>query len=57
MYTTVTQPMTFKQFLAWDDGFGRNYELRDGFPLPIVDPNAKHKNMADNLVCPNFLLR
>lgn len=49
MYTTVTQPMTFEQFLAWDDGSGRDYELRDGFPMPIVDPNAKHEDVADEL--------
>ena len=48
MYT-ATKPMTFEEFLAWDDGSGRDYELRDGFPMPIVDPNAKHEDVADNL--------
>ena len=33
MYATVTKPMTFEEFLAWDDSSGRDYELRDGFPL------------------------
>lgn len=49
MYTTVTQPMTFEQFLAWSDGSGQDYELRDGFPIPIVDPNARHEDVADDL--------
>jgi Uma2 family endonuclease len=49
MYTTVIKPMTFEEFLAWDDGSGRDYELRDGFPMPIVDPNAKHEDVADEL--------
>jgi Uma2 family endonuclease len=48
MYT-VTKPMTFEEFLAWDDGSGRDFELRDGFPMPIVDPNAKHEDVADDL--------
>jgi Uma2 family endonuclease len=41
--------MTFEEFLAWDDGTGRAFELRDGFPMPIVDPNAKHEDVADEL--------
>ncbi|MCU0570053.1 MAG: Uma2 family endonuclease [Oculatellaceae cyanobacterium Prado106] len=49
MYTTATQSMTFEEFLAWDDGTGRDYELRDGFPMPVVDPNAKHEDVADEL--------
>jgi Uma2 family endonuclease len=49
MDTTLTKPMTFEEFLAWDDGSGRDYELRDGFPMPIVDPNAKHEDVADEL--------
>ncbi|WP_264326524.1 hypothetical protein [Romeriopsis navalis] len=50
MYAPVIQdPMTFEKFLAWDDGKGRNFELRDGVPMPIVDPNAKHEDVADEL--------
>jgi Uma2 family endonuclease len=50
MYAPVIQPaMTFAEFLAWDDGTGRNFELRDGYPMPIVDPNAKHEDVADEL--------
>ncbi len=50
MYAPVIPAsMTFAEFLAWDDGTGRAFELRDGFPMPIVDPNAKHEDVADEL--------
>lgn len=50
MYAPITErPLTFAEFLAWDDGSGRDFELRDGFPMPIVDPNAKHEDVADKL--------
>jgi Uma2 family endonuclease len=49
MSITVTKPMTFMEFLAWGDGSGQDYELRDGFPMPIVDPNVKHEDVADDL--------
>uniref|UniRef100_B8HMX4 Putative restriction endonuclease domain-containing protein n=1 Tax=Cyanothece sp. (strain PCC 7425 / ATCC 29141) TaxID=395961 RepID=B8HMX4_CYAP4 len=50
MYVPAIQhPLTFAEFLAWDDGSGRDFELRDGFPMPIVDPNAKHEDVADEL--------
>ena len=50
MYAPViSAAMTFTEFLAWDDGTGRAFELRDGFPMPIVDPNAKHEDVADEL--------
>jgi Putative restriction endonuclease len=33
MYAPVIQAsMTFEEFLAWDDGTGRDFELRDGLP-------------------------
>jgi Uma2 family endonuclease len=50
MYAPVIPAsMTFEEFLAWDDGTGRDFELRDGFPMPIVDPSAKHEDVADEL--------
>lgn len=45
----IQQPLTFEEFLAWDEGSGRSFELRDGFPMPISDPNAKHEDVADVL--------
>jgi Uma2 family endonuclease len=50
MYAPVIPtPMSFEAFLAWDDGTGRDFELRDGLPMPIVDPSAKHEDVADEL--------
>lgn len=50
MYAPVSQkPLTFEEFLAWDDGSGRDFELIDGFPMPVIDPNAKHEDVADEL--------
>lgn len=50
MYAPVIQtPLTFAEFLAWDDGSGRDFELRDGFPMPISDPTANHEDVADDL--------
>jgi hypothetical protein len=50
MYAPIMPaPMTFVAFLAWDDGTGRDCELRDGLPRPIVDPSAKHEDVADDL--------
>lgn len=45
----IQKPLTFEEFLAWDDGSGEDFELRDGFPMPIVDPTAKHEDVADEL--------
>jgi Uma2 family endonuclease len=54
MYATaaeplVANPLTFAEFLAWDDGTGRSFELRDGFPMPISEPNAKHEDLVQRL--------
>ncbi|MEN2383799.1 MAG: hypothetical protein HEQ35_31680 [Gloeotrichia echinulata IR180] len=35
MYASVTQPLTFEEFLTWDDGSGREFELLDGIPVPL----------------------
>lgn len=44
-----TQPMTFEAFLEWDDGSDRNFELIDGIPVPLAEPNADHEDVADEL--------
>ena len=49
MYATIERPMSFEEFLAWDDGSGRDFELRDGYPMPITDPNAKHEDVVYRL--------
>ncbi|MEH2455547.1 Uma2 family endonuclease [Nostoc sp.] len=49
MYATVTQPLTFEEFLAWDDGSGREFELLDGIPVPLSEPNANHEDLIERL--------
>jgi len=49
VYAAIQKPLTFEEFLAWDDGSGRDFELRDGFPMPFTDPNANHEDVVDNL--------
>lgn len=49
MYAAIERPMSFEEFLAWDDGSGRDFELRDGYPMPITDPNAKHEDVVHEL--------
>lgn len=40
MITVIQKPLTFAEFLAWDDGTGRDFELINGLPMPISEPNA-----------------
>jgi Uma2 family endonuclease len=49
MYATVTKPLTFEEFLAWDDGSGRDFELIDGVPVPLSEPNANHEDLIQRL--------
>jgi Uma2 family endonuclease len=49
MYATITQPLTFAEFLAWDDASGREFELLDGFPVPLSEPNANHEDLIERL--------
>ena len=49
MYVTVTKPLTFEEFLAWDDGSGRDFELLDGVPVPLSEPNANHEDLIQRL--------
>ncbi|BAZ52895.1 hypothetical protein NIES4103_55600 [Nostoc sp. NIES-4103] len=49
MYATVTQPLTFEEFLVWDDGSGRQFELLDGIPGPLSEPNANHEDLIHRL--------
>ncbi|WP_373529009.1 Uma2 family endonuclease [Nostoc sp.] len=49
MYATVTQPLTFEEFLAWDDSSGREFELSDGIPVPLSEPNANHEDLIERL--------
>jgi Uma2 family endonuclease len=49
MYAAVTQSLTFEEFLAWDDGSGRDFELMDGVPVPLPEPNANHEDLIQRL--------
>ncbi len=49
MYAAVTKPLTFEEFLAWDDGSGRTFELLDGIPVPLAEPNANHEDLIERL--------
>ncbi|GAB4335143.1 MAG: hypothetical protein OHK0047_24200 [Leptolyngbyaceae cyanobacterium] len=49
MYAAITQPLTFEEFLAWDDGSGRAFELWDGIPVPLSEPNANHEDLIERL--------
>lgn len=49
MYATVAKPLTFEEFLAWDDGSGRDFELLDGVPVPLSEPNANHEDLIERL--------
>jgi len=49
MYVTVTKPLTFEEFLAWDDGSGRDFELLNGVPVPLSEPNANHEDLIERL--------
>jgi Uma2 family endonuclease len=49
MVQVALKPLTFAEFLTWDDETGRNFELIDGFPMPLSDPNANHEDLAARL--------
>ena len=49
MPSQVTVPLTFEEFLAWDDGSDRNFELVNGIPVPLTEPTADHEDVADHL--------
>lgn len=47
--STTTQLIAFEAFLEWDDGSDRDFELIDGVPMPLAEPNAAHEDVADGL--------
>lgn len=49
MYAAITKSLTFEEFLAWDDGSGRDFELVDGVPMPLSEPNANHEDLIQRL--------
>jgi len=49
MYATINKILTFEEFLTWDDGSGRDFELIDGVPMPLPEPNANHEDLIERL--------
>lgn len=43
------KPLTFEDFLEWDDGSGRSFELVRGIAMPLSEPTAKHEDVVDGL--------
>lgn len=54
MTRAVVRPLTFIEFLEWDAELEQNFELVDGYPIPIQDPNANHEDVVERL---NMALR
>ncbi|MFM7450125.1 MAG: Uma2 family endonuclease [Leptolyngbyaceae cyanobacterium] len=46
---TAPRPMSLEEFLAWEEGSDRLYELIEGMPMPIYDPTADHEDVADGI--------
>jgi Uma2 family endonuclease len=49
MVAIARQLLTFEEFLDWNDGSGRSFELRNGIVMPLMEPNAKHEDVVDGL--------
>ena len=55
MAEPATRRMTAEDFLAWDDGTDRRYELWDGVVKAMASPMPRHGRLAakaaSTLVC------
>lgn len=40
--------MSVEEFLAWDDGTDRRYELVDGVPMAMAPPASEHRTIVAN---------
>lgn len=49
MVAIVQKKLTFEEFLTWDDGSGRAFELVNGVAMPLSEPTAKHEDVVDGL--------
>lgn len=47
MVNTVTQPLTFEDYLAYDDGTDNRYELVDGQLILMTPPRVEHFLITD----------
>jgi Uma2 family endonuclease len=49
MVAIAQKKLTFEEFLNWDDGSGRLFELVNGVAMPFSEPTAKHEDVVDGL--------
>ncbi len=49
MVAIVKKSLTFEEFLNWDDGSGRSFELINGIAMPLSEPTAKREDVVDGL--------
>jgi Uma2 family endonuclease len=49
MVVIAPKTLTFEEFLNWDDGSGRSFELVQGIAMPLSEPTAKHEDVVDGL--------
>jgi Uma2 family endonuclease len=49
MVAIAPKTLTFEEFLNWDDGSGRSFELVQGIAMPLSEPTAKHEDVVDGL--------
>lgn len=49
MIQAIPKLLTFEEFLVWEDGTDRTFELINGVPMPMSEPNANHEDVADHL--------
>ena len=49
MIAVAQKTLTFEEFLTWDDGSGRSFELFQGVAMPLSEPTARHEDVVDGL--------
>jgi Uma2 family endonuclease len=49
MAEPAVKPMTLEEFLRWDDGTEKRYELIGGFPVAMAPPAEAHRILAMRL--------
>jgi Uma2 family endonuclease len=49
MVAIVKPFLSFEEFLNWDDGSDRSFELIKGVAMPLSEPTAKHEDVVEGL--------
>lgn len=49
MVQVPLRTLSFDEFLRWSDGTDQSFELIDGVPMPLQDPNANHEDVLHHL--------